>query len=395
MKALQNTLRTSLVLLLAFVLFAGMIPAALAEENVIVCGTETAGEQDLVLTETAVSEPALMGTSAGERLSGDSKLVYEALLPYIRQIAAGERSSTEITLGKTVTYQGTTYTPEQEVAFTQPWESFEASKMIRCLQADLPYELYWYDVITGYKIKYYTEGVILAYMSISLTVAGSYQGEGPYFVDTAKAKQAALSVANALAIVEENKDKSDYDKLLAYKKWIIEEVIYNWDALSDDSTVNNDPWEIVYVFDCKSGTNVVCEGYSKAFQYLCDLSTFRNEVTCYSVIGMITEGDGNTISHMWNIVNIEGKNYLADVTNSDYGRIGERGGLFLAGAGEGSATEGYNIGSVNYTYTDATLAIWGSGEESILTLTSEGKFIPSTYDVVLELDHLTLNGPSA
>ena len=89
MKALQNTLRTSLVLLLAFVLFAGMIPAALAEENVIVYGTETAGEQDLVLTETAVSEPALMGTSAGERLSGDSKLVYEVLLPYIQARSTG------------------------------------------------------------------------------------------------------------------------------------------------------------------------------------------------------------------------------------------------------------------------------------------------------------------
>ena len=34
---------------------------------------------------------------------------------------------------------------------------------------------------------------------------------------------------------------------------------------------------------------------------------------------------------MWNIVTLEGKNYLVDVTNSDEGTIGSGGELFLAG----------------------------------------------------------------
>lgn len=46
--------------------------------------------------------------------------------------------------------------------------------------------------------------------------------------------------------------------------------------------------ELIWVFDGDSSTNVVCEGYAKAFQYLCDLSgayTFwsdSNEIVIYT-----------------------------------------------------------------------------------------------------------------
>lgn len=69
---------------------------------------------------------------------------------------------------------------------------------------------------------------------------------------------------------------------------------------------------------------MVCEGYSKAFQYLCDLS----DITCYTVTGMMNGGTGEG-PHMWNIVANNGKYYMADITNSDEGTVGEDGGLFL------------------------------------------------------------------
>ena len=84
---------------------------------------------------------------------------------------------------------------------------------------------------------------------------------------------------------------------------------------------------MIYVFDQDESTNVVCEGYSKAFQYLCDYaqnteSFDDNSIECYSVSGNMSGGTGAG-PHMWNILHMEdGKNYIADITNSDGNSIG-------------------------------------------------------------------------
>ena len=65
------------------------------------------------------------------------------------------------------------------------------------------------------------------------------------------------------------------------------------------------------MFDRNPSTKVVCEGYSKAFQFLCDLTDFQGDVVCYSVTG---DCGG---PHMWNVVAMDGANYLVDLTNCD------------------------------------------------------------------------------
>ena len=71
-------------------------------------------------------------------------------------------------------------------------------------------------------------------------------------------------------------------------------------------------------YGCLVEGMAVCEGYSKAFQYLCDLSSFKDKVECHSVSG-VTSGP-----HMWNVVAMEdGYNYLVDVTNCDEGTVRE------------------------------------------------------------------------
>ena len=102
-------------------------------------------------------------------------------------------------------------------------------------------------------------------------------------------------------------------------------------------------------------TKVVCEGYSKAFQYLCDLSGFDG---CYTVSGMMRGGTGAG-PHMWNIVTLEGKNYLVDVTNCDGNSIGAPDKLFLAGA-SGSVETGYTCCGVTYTYDKAIIDLFES-----------------------------------
>ena len=56
---------------------------------------------------------------------------------------------------------------------------------------------------------------------------------------------------------------------------------------------------------------VVCEGYAKAFQYLCELAAIPG-VKCYSVTGTMSGGN-----HMWNVVEVGNARYLVDVTNCD------------------------------------------------------------------------------
>ena len=111
---------------------------------------------------------------------------------------------------------------------------------------------------------------------------------------------------------------------------------------------------------------MVCEGYAKAFQYLCDLSAF-NDAVCYTVTGTMSGGTGAG-SHMWNIVTLEGENYLVDVTNSDSGSVGQNGGLFLSAPDSGSWDDGYSfqVGTslVKFYYADR---MYG---ENILTLAS-------------------------
>lgn len=115
---------------------------------------------------------------------------------------------------------------------------------------------------------------------------------------------------NAKSIADKYSGKSDYDKVIGYAKEICRLNSYNDTAADTDgySQKNIDPWSIIYVFDRDPTTNVVCAGYSRAFQYLCSLGG----IECHYVTGYVNDG-----YHGWNIVVINGKNYLVDLTVCD------------------------------------------------------------------------------
>jgi hypothetical protein len=114
---------------------------------------------------------------------------------------------------------------------------------------------------------------------------------------------------------------------------------------------------MIWVFDNDPNTTVVCEGYAKAFQYLCDRSTFETDsIECHTVTGFMIDRSGSE-NHMWNIIHMDdGRNYIADVTNSDTRSIGQNGGLFVAPALGGSVDDGYGYmdadedGNADITY---------------------------------------------
>ena len=112
--------------------------------------------------------------------------------------------------------------------------------------------------------------------------------------------------------MDTNQNCTDYDKLLNYRNAICDLVTYDYEA--QQSPLYGNSYQVINVFDDDMYSNVVCEGYAKAFQYLCDLSDFDNDVECHTVTG-VTDAGAGAGEHMWNIVNIggsDGESYLVD-----------------------------------------------------------------------------------
>ena len=335
-------------------------------ETVVVPETDLPGNDELFAAYANRvlygSSTSMFGNAAGEQLTGDAKVLYDALKPVIKKIASGERASTVVGVGKTLTVDGEVYTADAQATFTGAGlTEDELSLVYSALLSDLPYEMYWYDKTTGCETIQIGSSTQLMQVQARFTVAENYRGANSLTVDTALTGAAATAAAKAQDIVSDNASKSDYKKLVAYKDAICGLVSYDDNAAKyGDFASDDDPWQLIHVFDGDSTTKVVCEGYSKAFMYLCDLSDFSGSVSAYTVTGLMGTG-----AHMWNIVKLEGKNYLADVTNSDAGTVGSDGSLFLVGAA-GSVADGYTFDSYLYTYDATTKALWGNG--GILTL---------------------------
>lgn len=327
--------------------------------------------------------------------------VKDELEEQIRQVAKGELASTKFNFHRTWSLTPAEWGISETDAVFQPNgeltaaakeavdKKLGAGALLQRLLLEMPYELYWFDKTEGMRTSYeympelVGENLVVENPVISMTVSKDYavgNAKGTYEVDTTTTTaKVNAAVSNAKALVTEKASLSDYNKLDAYRKYITDAVSYNDDAAATTYTGGyGDPWQLIYVFDGDSTTNVVCEGYAKAFQYLCDLTTsFTGDVTCALVTGNMAGGTGAG-RHMWNVVHMEeGKNYLVDVTNCDEGTVGAPKQLFLWG-GTGTVADGYTFTSesgqtVNYTYDKETLDNY---EEAGLKLSDSAYTLP-------------------
>ena len=296
---------------------------------------------------------AFFGTAARAGLNAVEKAIYDALKAKIEYVAL-HGGSTEFTLDNIPGLKTSWTNKELNLTFDNLFaafdKQFDLGRIIDALLADCPFDLYWYDKIIGAGIQY--SGTIsstygqITDITMPFPVVGAYRGSKLHSVTTNVSKVTAAK-ATAEQVVANNRYTSDYETLLAFKNYICNAVSYNDDAAENDSTPYGDPWQLIYVFDNNSTTNVVCEGYSKAFQYLCDLAG----LDCISVSGT-TNGP-----HMWNVVTLNGKKYLVDVTNSDSGTIGSNGSLFLAGAPYKNGKYTFDCGNGTITYSCDNLGL--------------------------------------
>ena len=344
------------------------------------------------------------------KLNNNEKYIYDTLKAFIDGAAAGAESTAKISIDLSsvfgqyfITSGNYNVITRNKLGISSPvcirsadgtWpfsdeaktKLFDFSKIINALMADEPYAFYWYDKTEGlnYKIKgltvdtsgnssdaYFLKGTTPV-LEVNFSVSKDYRaGNNKYLLDTVKTSATAQAVSNAAAIISAYKTAPDVEKLYSYRDEICALTSYNDAAAANSTYPYGDPWQMIYVFDDDKTTKVVCEGYAKAFQYLCDHTQFvYRHIECDSVTGILKVGNSSG-GHMWNILHMDdGKNYIADITNSDSGMIGSKGGLFLSPAMKnGTVAAGYKYdvnrnGSADlaYIYDKDTRSLFSDAE---------------------------------
>lgn len=338
----------------------------------------------------------------GDRLRGNTKKYYEALVAGISRIAEGSQTEAVVTvdlrdlmggrlsfsaadLGVNSLWVEGKFSPLAQQAFEEKFRC-DIKPLYNALLYDLPYKFYWHDKTvnsgamlfnvvsakTGEPVGYYANSSSVYFkeaddpvVRFSFCVSADYSPDGQKGTQKLKAERIAdanAAAKNAAALITENKDiTSDYQKLINYKDYICDNNVYNSAAASTVGTADyGDPWQMISVFDGKPETNVVCEGYSKALQFLCDHTDFTSSIVeCYSVSGRLDTNvsysgtvSGKMANHMWNIIRMnDGRYYMADITNCDGSTSFAPDKLFLRGSATASTpSEGYRFNGNNGKY---------------------------------------------
>ena len=414
----MNIKHRFLALIMSVVMTATYIPAmayaAGAEETAEKTGDELlAGYLEKAVSERVesaapegYSKKAANARSRFNRLNDNEKKLYRELSAFIEEIAAGESDTSSCAVPLDRLFDGEQYDFTLQELGTDSltgsngyltnetidavWSKLgcDEVKVMDAILADFPYEMYWYDktegFLSGKSYIFSTSGNTLSiypadkgsYLYLDLLVSPDYSADGSSGtcdISTAKTGAAAAFIENTAGIINAAAGSADTDKLYLYKDAICDAVDYNDEAASGTWTRGyGDPWQLIYVFDGDDSTNVVCEGYAKAFQFLCDRTEFNNKrIEAHTVTGLM---DGDQ-PHMWNILRMDDSlSYIADVTNSDSGGYEPAADIFLVPALEGSVAEGYlydadgdGEADTSYVYDNETLSLFSEKELTMET----------------------------
>ena len=93
-------------------------------------------------------------------------------------------------------------------------------------------------------------------------------------------------------------DMSDYDKIIAINKYIIDRYDYDYNLKS------------LSVYSALTTSEAVCQGYSMTAYKMFNYAGIENRIVV---------GTAKDVAHSWNLVKIDGKWYQIDITNNDSG----------------------------------------------------------------------------
>ena len=338
----------------------------------------------------AARRSPVLRRSAVATLTGNDLNAYYYLKEFIENVAAGNISSTAITIDLNLISGKTEWSAEelgleslsggQLTQETIKWaiaqSSFNIERVLHALLSDMPYECYWFDKAKGWKwscsYSNNSETLSLTDYRFTMYVAQEYAVQGnnvyyPTMFNTSTVQSVNAAVNHALNIVQSSYGTAA-DRLAYYRDKVCELTTYNTQAANTSNWPYGNAWQLVWVFDGDPLTSVVCEGYAKAFKYLCDLSDLPG-VECLTVSGYLTSSSTSG-GHMWNVVRMDdGRNYLVDLTNCDAGTVGYPDALYMRYGPTGNCVDGYmfNVKSsvLTYQYMEQTLEAFG---EAALTI---------------------------
>ena len=124
------------------------------------------------------------------------------------------------------------------------------------------------------------------------------------FNNTEKIKVAINQIENVKNNIINNLTGSDYEKIMKIHDYLVDSAEY-------DSTYNAIGTYSVY--GALIGKKCVCEGYAKSLKYLANAAGIKCEI----MQGTGTNSSGQTESHAWNCVKIDGIWYEIDTTWDD------------------------------------------------------------------------------
>ncbi|MCI8441220.1 MAG: hypothetical protein HFG27_01620 [Provencibacterium sp.] len=284
----------ALVLALAMVLSMGV--TAFAQDS----GEEIVYDEYFSLEEAApFSARSFEVESYRELLDAATKIKYDKVL------AALEAPETnQVTINQDTV-------PSQE-------EMENIQEMLEALLMDHPEKLYWVKKGTNSLHVAGSSSGSLFYLNFTFAVIENYrgadQGNGVYTLKNLNNMNTAADVAKDI-VAGLPAGATDYEKLVVFNDWIYNHVEYNYDAAKPDAEFG-DASQMTNAFQ---GQKVVCEGYAKAFKYLCDLV----DIDCILVSGTGTNSLG-TENHMWNCVKLDGQWYMVDTTWNTTGQAKEK-----------------------------------------------------------------------
>lgn len=289
-----------------------------------------------------------------KNLSKYNLAAYDYIRKYCSQVASGNKSSTFIVIPESVlkieftasdlglsTLKNVSDSKLDDAIYSALIKhDYNPDTIIDVLLFSCPYELYWMDKTNYISYNWQFElnsstnptKVTVSKFNFRFPVEKEYQKNGnTYLFDTSYGTAVNASVNNAKKIINSCSNMDDYNKLLTYANKICALTDYNHKAVETENPVYGNPWQMIWVFDGDPSTKVVCEGYSKAFQFLCDNTTFNSN----KIYAICAYGDCEG-AHMWNVVHMDDdKSYLVDTTFRDGGFD-----LFLKG---GSAYRSYGF----------------------------------------------------
>ena len=218
-----------------------------------------------------------------------------------------------------------------------------------------------YFIYYGIQTNSQDNTICLTDISLSFVVSKSYSRDGidgDIYLNTNKVKNTVKQMEQAAdEIINQCEGLSDYDKILYYVVSICD--LTSYDTYTDVDLVPAISHRLTGVFDNNPYTQSVCDGYAKAFKFLCDKTEWQSDlVDCFILTGS---------DHAWNMVTLEdGKTYMVDVTWADNDETG----------------------LINPNYVLVPVRLDGSN----LVLLPEGKYEDNSYREVEELSLWALEG---